>query len=50
MVRGAKVNFAATLFPTEDGTYQYLWRDNGIPTQSNVSFVVVVIVTHRQII
>lgn len=42
MVRGAKVIFEATLHNTENESYQYIWRDNGIPTQSRVSIVVVV--------
>lgn len=45
MVRGAKVIFEATLHNTENESYQYIWRDNGIPTQSRVSIVVVVVVT-----
>lgn len=43
VVRGAKVIFEATLHNTENESYQYIWRDNGIPTQSRVSIVVVVV-------
>lgn len=49
VVRGAKVIFEATLHNTENESYQYIWRDNGIPTQSRVSIsmLLLLLVTHQ---